>query len=645
MGNSINEMKKKLIIATILSIPLVVMSDLFASAFNVDLSFPGDNVVQIILASIEYFYCGNFFLKHAYHEIKSNNIGMMTLVSLAITTAYFYSTITIILGRNSMNLYWELSTLIVIMLLGHILEYNAVTKASNAFDSLAKLIPKSTHLILDNGKIEDVKIDKINVNDKVLVKAYERIPFDGEVLKGTATVDESMLTGESEGVVKKVSDNVTGGSINGSQEIVIQVKHIGEDTYLSQVINLVEDSKKKKSKIEKLTDKLARYLTFIAISVSLITLISWLFLGQNTDFAVERAITVIVIACPHALGLAVPLIVANSTAISSTNGLLIKDRQQFDMARKINVIFFDKTGTLTVGNPQVSQIICIDQKYTNQDILDFAYSMEKTSIHPLANGIIKKWKEEGKSEYNISSIETVVGVGLKGNYNNKNIEISNVKALDESQKKLIPSNLEGTIAVLLIEKEVIGCITLDDELRSNAYNVIDELQNMGIKVYMATGDSKENAQRFAKKLNLDGFYAQTLPEQKLDIIQSFIDEGKCVAMTGDGVNDAPALALADVSIVIGSGTDVAIDTGGIVLINNKLHDIVKLIQYSKTTYVKMIQNIIWATGYNFIAIILATGIFYPFLLPPSVGAIFMTLSTIIVAINAQLLTKKLKKIK
>ncbi len=645
MEHSIVEMKRKLVVSIILSVPLILMSDLFTKTFNLPISFPGDNLVQVVLASIVYFYCGNVFLKHAYHEIKSHSIGMMTLVALAISTSYFYSTITILLGQDALVLYSELATLVVVMLLGHILEFNAISNASNALNSLAKMIPKSAHLILPNLNVEDVPIEDLKIGDMLLVKAYEKIPIDGVVLKGESTVDESMLTGESKGVLKKIGAKVTGGSTNGSQEIEIKVQHVGKDTYLNQVIKLVEDSKKKKSKIEKLTDKLARYLTYIAIVFSTITFVSWMFIGPNPSFAIERAITVIVIACPHALGLAVPLVVANSTAVSSTNGLLIKDRQQFESARKIDTIIFDKTGTLTVGNPQVGEIVSLNSKYSKNDILDLVYSLEKSSIHPIALGIIKKWEESGSNSYDISSIKTFIGVGLEGTYKNKNIKVSNIKALNEDQKVNLPNDLEATIAVLLLDDEVLGYITLKDELRPDAHLVIKELQNMGIKTYMATGDLEQNAKKVAEKLNLDGYYAQTLPHEKLELVQKFIDDGKFVAMTGDGVNDAPALALANVAIAIGSGTDIAVDTGGIILINNKLHDIVKSIKYSKQTYKKMIQNILWATGYNFIAIFLATGIFYPFLLPPSVGAALMSLSTIIVAINAQLLKGELKKIK
>jgi len=640
----IRDFKKRFFISLILTIPILILSPTVQGIFGYEFYFEYSSYLLFAFSTAIFFYGGWPFLTGLIDELKKKLPGMMTLIAVAISVAWLYSSATTF-GVKGSTFFWELATLIDIMLLGHWIEMKSVLSASGALQKLVEMLPSEAHL-LKNGKTEDIKVDKLKKNHLVLVQPGEKIPVDGEVTEGESSVNESMVTGESKPVKKSADDNVIGGTINGNGSLTIKVKQVGADAYLSKVIEMVKDAQSEKSKTQNLADKLAFYLTVTALSIGFITLLSWLLAGETFVFALERMATVMVITCPHALGLAVPLVVAISTSVSAQNGLLIRNRTAFENARKISMIVFDKTGTLTKGNFGVSKYGSVNSKYDDKEILKLAGSLEAKSEHPLAAGIMEKIKDEKIDLYEIDNFEAITGKGIQADLNGKTVKVVSPAYLKENNIS-IPNNLETTsgqtLMYILVSGDLAGFITMADEIRPESYEAIKILKKSGIKTFMITGDNEEVAENVAGELGLDGYYAEVLPDEKLNKIKEFQKDGEFVAMTGDGINDSPALAAADVGIAVGSGTDIAAETADIILVNSNPKDIASLIIFGRETYKKIIQNFIWATGYNVVAIPLAAGVLISagILISPAVGAVLMSLSTVIVAINAQLLKTKL----
>jgi Cu2+-exporting ATPase len=597
----------------------------------------------LILSSIIFFYGGWPFLKGFIDEIKAKSPGMMTLIALAITVAYVFS-VAVIFGFEGMDFFWELATLIVIMLLGHWLEMKSVLGASKALQLLVSMMPAEAHKI-HGDHIMDVKLEALQKEDIILIKPGEKVPADGIVIEGDSYLNESMLTGESKPVKKEKSNKVIGGSINGNGSLKVKVLHTGKDSYLNKVISLVQEAQKAKSRTQHLADRAAKWLTYVALGVGIITLIVWLSLGEGTNYAIERMVTVMVISCPHALGLAIPLVVAISTAVSAQNGLLIRNRTAFENSRKITTLVFDKTGTLTRGEFGVTRVETTGTLSKNE-LLQYAAALEQSSEHPIAVGIIQKTKNEKLEILKAENFNAITGKGVEAKVNGRDVKVVSPGYLKE-KGITIPANSSSseaeTIVFILINDQLAGYIALADEIRPESKSAIADFKKNGIKVMMATGDNERVAKAVADELGLDGYYAEVLPHQKVEIVKELQNKNEFVAMTGDGINDAPALAQADVGIAVGSGTDVAAETADIILVNSNPKDILNLIMFGKATYKKMVQNLIWATGYNAIAIPLAAGVLHSsgFVLDPAIGAVFMSLSTIIVAINAQLLKKQI----
>ena len=637
------DFKKRFFVSAIVTIPILALSPLIQHLLGISFTFPEDKYVLFALSSFIFFWGGWPFLKGIFTELRQKRPGMMTLIALAISVAYFYSA-AVVFGLKGKFFFWELATLIDVMLLGHWIEMKSVLGASKALEKLAQLMPDSAHLV-KGGRITDIKISSLKKGDTVLVKAGEKIPADGVIVKGTGYIDESMLTGESKPVKKGVGLSVIGGSINGDKILEVKVVGTGEDSYLTKVINLVKQAQESKSKTEKFADVAARWLTMVAITAGFGTFVYWAIYGPDMAFAIERLATVMVIACPHALGLAIPLVNAVSTSISAKNGLLIRNRTAFENARKITTVVFDKTGTLTEGKFGVSTVIVFDKMYDEKKLLQLAASLEKSSEHPIGRGIIQRFGETGLKLLNVSGFRVLKGEGVGGKVNDDTILLLSRKAL-EKRAVQIPKNIEindvATLVFVLVNDKLAGVLTLEDKIRKESFSAVDKLKEQGIKCFMLTGDNKEIAKNVSGKLNLDGYFAEVLPHEKQEKIKELQDKGEFVAMTGDGINDAPALALADIGIAIGSGTDVAAETADIILVNSNPEDVVSLILFGKATYKKMVQNLFWATGYNAFAIPLAAGVLfgYGILISPAIGAALMSLSTVIVAINARLLNVK-----
>ena len=642
----IEDFKKRLWVSLILTIPVLLLSPMIQQFFSYSLSVPGNKYVLMVLSSVIYFWGGWPFLKGFYTEIKQKGPGMMTLIAMAISVAYFYSTATVF-GLPGMDFYWELATLIVIMLLGHWLEMKSVLGASKALQLLVSMMPAEAHRVKKDGQIEDVKLEVLEKDDIIMIKPGEKVPADGIIVEGSSYLNESMLTGESKPVKKEIENKVIGGSINGNGSLKMKVEHTGKDSYLNKVIMLVEEAQKAKSKMQNFSDRAAKWLTYIALSVGFATLAVWLIAGYPFVFALERMVTVMVIACPHALGLAIPLVVAISTAVSAQNGLLIRNRTAFEESRKITALLFDKTGTLTTGVFGVTRFET-NGEISKEELLRLASALEQTSEHPIAVGIINKVKELKITIPKAEKFNAITGKGVEAMVDGKSVKVVSPGYLKD-KSLAVPegafSSKAETVVFILVDDKVAGYIALADAIRPESAEAIKVFKKNGIKVLMATGDNDIVAKAVADELGLDGYFAQVLPHQKVEIIKELQGKGEFVAMTGDGVNDAPALAQADVGIAVGSGTDVAAETADIILVNSNPKDIANLILFGKATYKKMIQNLVWATGYNAIAIPLAAGVLYSqgFVLGPAVGAVFMSLSTIIVAINAQLLKKQIKK--
>jgi Cu2+-exporting ATPase len=637
------DFKRRFIVSLIITLPILALSPLIQEFLGFDLTFYGSNYLLFLLASFIFLYGGWPFLKGLGTEVKNKSLGMMTLIAVAISVAYFYSA-AVVFGLHGKFFFWELATLIDIMLLGHWIEIRSILGASNALEKLAQLMPDEAHLI-KGSDVVDVKLSEISKGDHVLVKPSEKIPSDGIIIKGKSYVNEAMLTGEAKPVEKKKGEKVIGGAINGDGSLEMRVEGTGEDSYLSKVINLVRDAQEAKSKTQRLADRAAFWLTVIALTAGFTTLFAWLYYGQNVEFSVERMATVMVITCPHALGLAIPLVVAVSTALSARNGLLIRNRTAFENSRKITTVVFDKTGTLTEGKFGVSSIQPVNNKYDEKKIIQLAASLEKNSEHPIATGILEKAKNLKVKTLDVSNFKAIKGKGVEGIVSGKPVKVVSPGYLKEKNMQL-PDNFKPsgskTVVFLLVDDSLMGVISLADKIRSESFDAVEHLRKAGIKCWMLTGDNKGIAGMVSEELKLDGYFAEVLPHEKQDKIKELQSKGEFVAMTGDGVNDAPALAQADVGIAIGSGTDVAAETADIILVNSNPTDVSSLILFGRATYKKMTQNLIWATGYNVVAIPLAAGVMYSqgILLSPAMGAVLMSLSTVIVSINARLLRVK-----
>lgn len=635
----VKDFKKRFLVSIIVTIPILILSPLIQKFLGITFSFAGDRYVLWMLSSFIFFYGGWPFLKGIFEELKEKQPGMMTLIALAISVAYIYSS-AVVFGLKGGFFFWELATLIDVMLLGHWIEMKSVLGASKALEKLAHLLPDTAHLI-QNGKTKDVKISEIKRGDLILVKAGEEMPADGIVMNGSSYLDESMLTGESKPIQKKKGDKVIGGSVNGDSVLEVKVVGTGEDSYINKVINLVKDAQASKSKTQRLADKAAKWLTIIAVTAGAGTFIYWVIYGPDLAFAIERMATVMVIACPHALGLAIPLVTAVSTSLSAKNGLLIRNRTAFENSRNITTIVFDKTGTLTEGKFGVTSIAILDNSYNEKRIIELASSLEKNSEHPIAKGIIEKAKQLNVKDIKVTNFKVLKGEGIEGKVNGNTIRLVSQKHVTKNNIQSTKYNLDdsGTLVYVIVNNKAVGLITLADKIREESYEAIRQLQRSGIKCWMLTGDNQKIAKTVSEKLKLDGYFAEVLPHEKQEKIKELQNKKEFVAMTGDGINDAPALAQADVGIAIGSGTDVAAETADIILVNSNPKDVVSLILFGKATYSKMIQNLFWATGYNVVAIPLAAGVLYNIgvVISPAIGAALMSLSTVIVAINANFL--------
>ena len=639
-GHHTGDFLKRFWICVGLTIPVLLLSHMIQQWMGFQVEFPGDKYVLISLGSVIYFYGGWPFLKGMIAEIRHGRIGMMTLVAIAISVAFIYS-VAVIFGLKGMDFFWELVTLIDIMLLGHWLEMRSQRAASGALQSLVALLPSNVHVQRGNEVI-DVNIRELREEDIAIIKPGEKIPADGVIIEGNSFVNESLLTGESAPVKKGTDIKVIAGSINGDGSLKIKVTGTGKDSYLNKVITLVQTAQNAKSQTQNLADQVAKWLTLISIVVGVSTFIIW-YANHDLAFALERMVTVMVTSCPHALGVAIPLVVAISTTASAAHGLLIRNRTAFENARKLTTVIFDKTGTLTKGSHEVQRIVATTAAYSEDEILQYVSAIQQHSEHYIAKGVLKALAEKKLSLWPSSDFNYIQGVGVSGIVNGRNITAAGPNYFKKDNMPLpeLPSVVDQdseTVIYVLIEKKPVGIITLADTIRESSGEAIKRLKKMHITSFLLTGDNDRIAAAVAGKLGMNGYLANVLPHQKQERVKEFQGKGENVAMTGDGVNDAPALAQADVGIAIGSGTDVAAETADIILVNSDPKDVSRAIEFGRKTYRKMIQNLAWAVGYNVIAIPLAAGVLYPsFLLSPAMGAVLMSLSTIIVSINARLL--------
>lgn len=638
----VEDFKKRFWISLVLAIPISYLSPMIQMLIGYEVNFAGNTLLLFILSTIVFFYGGKPFLLGAWEELKGKSPGMMMLITLAIVAAYVYSTLTAFFIEGS-DFFFELATLIVIMLLGHWIEMKSLMGASKALEELIKLMPKEAHKLDESGNIIEVTVEDLQPGDRILVKSGEKIPIDGEIYEGESTVDESMLTGESVPVEKGPGMEAIGGAVNGGGVLKIKVSKTGNDTYLSQVIKLVSDAEKTKSKAQGFADIAAKWLFYVAVIVGIITFAVWWTTG-DVDFALERMVTVLIIACPHALGLATPLVTSRSTAIAAKNGLLIRNRIAFESAFKLDRVVFDKTGTLTEGNFGVTDVHPIEG-ISEEELLKLAYSVETQSDHPIAKGIVKEGKERNLQPYNVKDYQNLTGKGLVAKIGEDEIAVISPGAMRANkisfdEKTYDQLALQGKTVVFVLKNNTLqGMIALADIIRESSYKVIKELSDLGIETVMMTGDNSRVANYVGEKLGISKVIAEVLPHEKSNNVKYLKQDGKKVAMIGDGINDAPALAEADLGIAIGAGTDVAIETADVVLVNSNPVDILSILKLSKASRRKMVQNLGWAAGYNILAIPLAAGVLYNIgiVITPAVGAAIMSLSTIICAINAQLL--------
>ncbi len=647
-GHSTKMFLRKFWVSLVLTIPVVIYADVFQVIFRWSLpDFPGLAYMPLVLGSIVFFYGGGIFLAGARREIQGRMPGMMTLIGIAISAAYIWSVYAVFSGAEA--LFWELTTLITIMLLGHWLEMRAVSGAQGALKELSKLLPDTAEVIR-NGATETIALSLLRENDVVLVRPGAKIPADGKIIEGESHLNESMITGESKPVSKTEGDLVIAGTINGDGAFKISVTNIGEKTFLAGVMRLVAEAQASKSRLQVLSDRAAFYLTMVAVVGGIITLVSWLLAGAEVGFAVARLVAVLVIACPHALGLAVPLVASISTTKAAQNGILVKQRLALEAARTIDTVLFDKTGTLTKGEFGIVEIWSISG-HTKDEVLELAASLDALSEHPIAKAVVAKAKERGLLLKSPAKFEALKGKGVKAWVEDKEVMVGG-PALLESMEINIPDELSRqvqdggrkgqTIIFALKEGMLLCAIALADIIREESREAIEMLKEMGVRTAMITGDSLDVAKWVSEELKIDEYFARILPHEKSEKIVDLQKRNMKVAMVGDGINDAPALSQADLGIAIGAGTNVAIESAGIILVRNDPRDIVKIIKLSKLTYSKMIQNLWWAAGYNIVALPLAAGAlaFKGILLDPAIAAVLMSVSTVIVAINAVMLKRK-----
>ncbi|EIE3597329.1 copper-translocating P-type ATPase [Staphylococcus pseudintermedius] len=639
--------KMKFFVSLIFAIPIIIFSPMMGVQLPFQFTFPGSDWMVLILATILFIYGGQPFLVGAKGEIASKKPGMMTLVTLGISVAYIYSLYAFYLNHfsdatgHTMDFFWELATLILIMLLGHWVEMNAVGSAGDALKKMAALLPNKVIKVTNNQR-EEVKISDIALNDIVEVKAGESIPTDGMIVRGETAIDESLVTGESKKVQKKPNDQVIGGSINGSVTIQVKVTAVGEASYLSQVMDIIKQAQNDKSRAELLSDKVAGYLFYFAISVGMIAFIIWMLIDNHIDFALERLVTVLVIACPHALGLAIPLVTARSTSIGAHHGLMIKNRAAIETAQHIDYVMMDKTGTLTEGHFSVNHYESFKAGVSDEEVLSLFASLESQSNHPLATSIVDFAKNKSISYVQPQDVRNIPGVGLEGTINGQAYKITNVSYLEQNgfeyDKALFNklANQGNSISYLIDEQQAVGIIAQGDQIKESSKQMVTELLVRGITPVILTGDNLAVAEAVAEALGIQHVHAQLMPADKERMIKDYQKQGKKVMMVGDGINDAPSLIRADIGVAIGAGTDVAIDSGDVILVKSDPSDIIHFFTLSKRTMRKMVQNLWWGAGYNIVAVPLAAGILASIglILSPAVGAILMSLSTVIVAINA-----------
>ena len=639
----IEDFKQRFIISLSLMIPILALSPMIQHWLNVNWRFTGDKYLLFALSTILFLYGGRPFLTGALQEFRSRRPSMMALISLGISVAYLYSSATVFLIEG-MDFFWEMATLIVIMLLGHWLEGRSVGAASRSLEELANLLPDKAHVLDEQGNISERAVADLKTGDRIMLRPGEKVPIDGIIEEGRSEVDESMISGESVPVIKEPGDEIIGGALNGDGSLTYRVTHVGDDTFLSQVIRLVQEAQASQSRTQRLADKAAGWWFYIALLSGFITFITWLLIRGDLGFAVERTVTVMIIACPHALGLATPLVTAVSTALGAKNGLLIRDRAAFERGRKTDLVIFDKTGTLTEGQFGIDEIIAL-ATITEDEILALTYSLEAPSEHPIAKGIVRQAERQNIPRRKVEGFENLPGSGIRGSIDGHMYQVVSPGYLERNDisfddaKLQRRSRLGQTVVFLLEETEVLGALALSDTVRENAKQAVRDLLVMGIEPVMLTGDNQEVAKHVAQQLGITTVIAEVLPQDKANIVKQFQSRGRFVTMTGDGVNDAPALATSDLGIAIGAGTDVAMETADVILVKSDPSDVPTLIKLSRATYRKMIQNLIWATAYNIIALPLAAGVLYPqgITVSPAIGAILMSASTIIVALNAKLL--------
>lgn len=644
-AHMVEDFKKRFWVSIVASIPIAILAPMLQNLFGFEVSFPGSDIILFALATFVFFYGGKPFLTGLKSEVVDQHTpGMMTLISLAITTSYVYSSLTTFSIEGS-DFYFELATLIIVMLLGHWIEMRSQMGASKALEELINLMPNDAHKLDENGDTKEVSVEELQPGDKILVKSGEKVPLDGKILEGKSAIDESMLTGESVPVEKSENEEVIGGSINGEGVLTVKVSKVGEETYLSQVVDMVRNAQATKSRAQGFADKAAKWLFYVALGAGILTMIYWINVS-DFEFALERTVTVLIIACPHALGLAMPLVSSVSTSIAAQKGLLIRNRTQFETVRNIDKIVFDKTGTLTEGSFGVDSIIP-ENGTSEEDLLQLAYSVESQSDHPIAKGIVSKGEEEKIQRLGVTDYKNLTGKGLTAKIDSDTISILSPGAMkdegidfDEDRFKEL-SKQGKTVVFVLKNKKLQGMIALSDIIRESSYQVIRELSEKGIDTVMITGDNQRVADGVGEELGLTEVIAEVLPDQKSEHIKRLQEDGsQYVAMVGDGINDAPALAAADIGIAIGAGTDVAIETADVILVDSDPRDVLNALNLSKATHKKNIQNLWWAAGYNIIAIPLAAGILYNqgIVVTPAIGAAIMSLSTVIVAVNARMLS-------
>jgi len=641
----VEDFRRRFFVSLAVSVPILALSPMIQQWLGVveALSFPGDQWVLLGLSTFVYGYGGWPFLTGMIDELREKTPGMMTLVALAISVAFLYSA-AVVFGVEGEVFFWETATLIDLMLVGHWIEMRSVMGASRALEELARLMPSTAHRLTESGDTEDVPIADLQSGDHVRVKSAEKIPADGQVVDGESSVNESMLTGESVPVEKHAGAEVIAGSVNGTGTLVVEVQKTGESSYLNQVISLVREAQSSQSRTQNLADRAAYWLTLIALTTGAVTFGTWYAgVGQSFVFSLERAVTVMVITCPHALGLAIPLVVSVSTGLGAQRGLLIRDRAAFEQARNLDTVVFDKTGTLTEGRFGVTDVLVFEGQ-GEEEVIRQASAVEQYSEHPIAAGILEAANDRGLDVPEGSNFEALTGEGVRATVDGREVRVLSpgaaADAVDLPEHDAERLGDQGkTVVYVLVDGTAIGALALADIIRDASREAIETLHGLDIDVVMLTGDNKRVAHWVADELGVDRVMAEVLPDEKSSVIKDLQAEGRLVAMTGDGVNDAPALATADVGIAIGAGTDVAVETADIVLVESDPRDAVDVIRLAQATYRKMVQNLWWATGYNVVAIPLAAGVLATagIILSPAVGAILMSLSTVIVAINARFL--------